>query len=435
MKRLILEKLEKWKQSKRRKPLLLRGARQVGKTWVLKEFGNTFADGFVHIDFDKQVEYRQFFEQTKDVKRILDNLALATGKKITPKTLIIFDEIQACESALNSLKYFYEDAPQYSVVGAGSLLGLKLASGFPVGKVEFLDMYPMTFTEFLFANGDANLVEYLDSIEKVENIPIAFFNPLEEKLKTYFVTGGMPEAVLNWAEDRDIVSADKVLLDILTAYEADFAKHANKNDVPKIQYIWDSLPSQLSRENKKFLYSAVKPGARAREYENALNWLYNANLVKKVFRITKPGLPISAYDDLTSFKIYMGDVGLLRKKSGLSTSAFAEQNRLFTEFKGALCENFVLQHLSRLFDVSPRYWNDNFHEVDFIVQHENSIIPVETKASVNVKATSIKYYDKQYNAPLMIRFSMRNFSCDGKILNIPLFMADRIKQVLEMYKG
>lgn len=435
MKRLILEKLEKWKQSKRRKPLLLRGARQVGKTWVLKEFGNTFADGFVHIDFDKQVEYRQFFEQTKNVKRILDNLALATGKKITPKTLIIFDEIQACESALNSLKYFYEDAPQYSVVGAGSLLGLKLASGFPVGKVEFLDMYPMTFTEFLFANGDANLVEYLDSIEKVENIPIAFFNPLEEKLKTYFVTGGMPEAVLIWAEDRDIVSADKVLLDILTAYEADFAKHANKNDVPKIQYIWDSLPSQLSRENKKFLYSAVKPGARAREYENALNWLYNANLVKKVFRITKPGLPISAYDDLTSFKIYMGDVGLLRKKSGLSTSAFAEQNRLFTEFKGALCENFVLQNLSRLFDVSPRYWNDNFHEVDFIVQHENSIIPVETKAGVNVKATSIKYYDKQYNAPLMIRFSMRNFSCDGKILNIPLFMADRIKQVLEMYKG
>jgi predicted AAA+ superfamily ATPase len=434
VKRLILEKLEKWKQSKRRKPLLLRGARQVGKTWVLKEFGNTFADGFVHIDFDKQVEYRQFFEQTKDVKRILDNLALATGKKITPKTLIIFDEIQACESALNSLKYFYEDAPQYSVVGAGSLLGLKLASGFPVGKVEFLDMYPMTFTEFLFANGNANLVEYLDSIEKVENIPIAFFNPLEEKLKTYFVTGGMPEAVLNWAEDRDIVSADKVLLDILTAYEADFAKHANKNDVPKIQYIWDSLPSQLSRENKKFLYSAVKPGARAREYENALNWLYNANLVKKVFRITKPGLPISAYDDLTSFKIYMGDVGLLRKKSGLSTSAFAEQNRLFTEFKGALCENFVLQNLSRLFDVSPRYWNDNFHEVDFIVQHENSIIPVETKASVNVKATSIKYYDKQYNAPLMIRFSMRNFSCDGKILNIPLFMADRIKQVLEMRK-
>lgn len=435
MKRLILEKLEKWKQSKRRKPLLLRGARQVGKTWVLKEFGNTFADGFVHIDFDKQVEYRQFFEQTKDVKRILDNLALATGKKITPKTLIIFDEIQACESALNSLKYFYEDTPQYSVVGAGSLLGLKLASGFPVGKVEFLDMYPMTFTEFLFANGDANLVEYLDSIEKVENIPIAFFNPLEEKLKTYFVTGGMPEAVLNWAEDRDIVSADKVLLDILTAYEADFAKHANKNDVPKIQYIWDSLPSQLSRENKKFLYSAVKPGARAREYENALNWLYNANLVKKVFRITKPGLPISAYDDLTSFKIYMGDVGLLRKKSGLSTSAFAEQNRLFTEFKGALCENFVLQNLSRLFDVSPRYWNDNFHEVDFIVQHENSIIPVETKVGVNVKATNIKYYDKQYNAPLMIRFSMRNFSCDGKILNIPLFMADRIKQVLEMYKG
>lgn len=433
MKRIILEKLNKWKTSKRRKPLLVRGARQVGKTWVLKEFGKSFPDGFLHIDFDKQIEYRQFFEQTKDVKRILANLAMASGKKITENTLIIFDEIQTCESALNSLKYFCEDAPQYSVVGAGSLLGLKLASGFPVGKVEFLDMHPMTFTEFLLANEDKNLVEYLDTIETPENIPQAFMGPLEEKLKTYFVTGGMPESVLNWVEDQDVAAVDKVLSDILTAYEADFAKHADKTDVPKIQYIWDSLPSQLSRENKKFLYSAVKPGARAREYENALNWLNNANLVKKVFRSTKPGLPISAYDDLTSFKIYMGDVGLLRKKAGLATSAFAEQNRLFTEFKGALTENFVLQNLSGMFDVAPRYWSDNFHEVDFIIQKENTIIPIEAKAGTNVRATSIKYYDKQYDAPLMVRFSMRNLSRDGKMLNIPLFMADRLDGLLEKW--
>ena len=291
----------------------------------------------------------------------------------------------------------------------------------------------MTFTEFLLASGDKNLVEYLDTIETPENIPQAFMGPLEEKLKTYFVTGGMPESVLNWVEDQDVAAVDKVLSDILTAYEADFAKHADKTDVPKIQYIWDSLPSQLSRENKKFLYSAVKPGARAREYENALNWLNNANLVKKVFRSTKPGLPISAYDDLTSFKIYMGDVGLLRKKAGLATSAFAEQNRLFTEFKGALTENFVLQNLSGMFDVAPRYWSDNFHEVDFIIQKENTIIPIEAKAGTNIKAASIKYYDKQYDAPLMVRFSMRNLSRDGKMLNIPLFMADRLDGLLEKW--
>lgn len=234
---------------------------------------------------------------------------MASGKKITTDTLIIFDEIQACEEALNTLKYFCEDAPEYYVAGAGSLLGLKLSQGFPVGKVDFLEMGAMSFENFLLANGDGNLHDYLNSIDEISAIPDAFFNPLVEKLKMYFVTGGMPEVVLVWTQDRDIIAADNVLTDILLSYESDFGRHADKFDVNKIGLIWDSLPSQLAKENKKFIYSAVKEGARAREYENAVNWLYSADMVRKVYRISKPGLPISAYDDLSAFKIYMGDAG------------------------------------------------------------------------------------------------------------------------------
>ena len=357
---------------------------------------------------------------------------MASGHKITTKTLIIFDEIQACNDAINSLKYFCEDAPEYYVACAGSLLGLQLSKGFPVGKIDFLDMGPMTFTEFLLANGDENLAEYISQIDAIENIPDAFMNPLNEKLKMYFVTGGMPEAVLVWTEDGDIKAADKVLSDIIQSYQSDFGKHADATDVPKIKLIWDSLPSQLARENKKFLYSAVKEGARAREYENALNWLYDADLIKKTFRISKPGLPISAYDDLSAFKIYMIDVGLLRKHSHLSTSTFAEDNRLFTEFKGALTENYVLQSLVRQFEVVPRYWSDSPYEVDFIIQRENDIFPIESKAGTNVKATSIKNYNKKYedSTPLMIRFSLKNLSLDGKILNVPLSLIDQLDNLI-----
>ncbi|MGN0688189.1 MAG: ATP-binding protein, partial [Oscillospiraceae bacterium] len=253
-------------------------------------------------------------------------------------------------------------------------------------------------------------------------------------LKMYFVVGGMPEPVLVWTEDGDIRETDRVLSDILMSYENDFAKHADPTDVPKIQLIWDSLPSQLARENKKFLYSAVKDGARAREYENALNWLYNADLVRKTFRISKPGLPLSAYDDLTAFKIYMSDVGLLRKHSHLATSAFAEYNRLFTEFKGALTENFVLQSLSRQFETAPRYWAEAPYEVDFVVQLDNDIIPVECKAGTNVKSTCLKKYSQQYQeqTPLMVRFSLMNLSLDGNLLNIPLFLVDRAGELIRL---
>ena len=311
---------------------------------------------------------------------------------------------------MNTLKYFCEDAPEYYVVSAGSLLGIKLSQGFPVGKVDFLEMSAMSFEEFLLANGDNSLLAYLDCIQDISAIPDAFFNPLVEKLKMYFITGGMPEAVVVWTEDRDILAADNVLADILLSYESDFGKHADKYDVYKIGLVWESLPSQLAKENKKFLYSAVKEGARAREYENAVNWLADADMVRKVFRISKPGLPLSAYDDLTAFKIYLGDVGLLRKHSHLATSAFTERNRLFTEFKGALTENYVLQCLLRQFEVKPRYWTDAQHEVDFVVQRGNDIIPIEVKAGENVRMTSIKNYYKQDESetPLLVRLSLRN---------------------------
>lgn len=432
MERKILNDLCKWKGSKRRKPLILRGARQVGKTWVLQEFGKRYFSDFLYVNFERQEEFKQFFQLTKDVHRILQNLSMASGKKVTKDTLIIFDEIQACEEALNTLKYFCEDAPEYYVVSAGSLLGIKLSQGFPVGKVDFLEMSAMSFEEFLLANGDNSLLAYLDCIQDISAIPDAFFNPLVEKLKMYFITGGMPEAVSVWTEDRDILAADNVLADILFSYESDFGKHADKYDVYKIGLVWESLPSQLAKENKKFLYSAVKEGARAREYENAVNWLADADMVRKVFRISKPGLPLSAYDDLTAFKIYMGDVGLLRKHSHLATSAFTERNRLFTEFKGALTENYVLQCLLRQFEVKPRYWTDAQHEVDFVVQRENDIIPIEVKAGENVRMTSIKNYYKQYESetPLLVRLSLRNLSLDGKVLNVPLFLADKLDKLI-----
>lgn len=434
MERFILEKLKLWKTSSRRKPLIIRGARQVGKTWMLKEFGKSYPNGIAYFNFDKNEEFKQFFQGTKDVKRILTNLALASSQKITPDTLIIFDEIQACEEALNSLKYFCEDFPEYHVACAGSLLGLQLSKGFPVGKVNFIDMGPMTFSEFLLANGQANLLQYLRSIDSIQNIPDAFFNPLSEMLKMYFIIGGMPEAVRTWVEEHDIAAVDEVLFDILESYENDFGKHAPTIDVPKIHLIWDSLPSQLARENKKFMYNVVKNGARAREYENALNWLNNANFTDKIFCISKPGLPISAYDNLDAFKIFMVDVGLLRRKSHLAPSVFTEGNRLFTEFKGALTENFVEQSLKRQFEVPLRYWATAPYEVDFILQHDNKIIPIETKAGENVRATSLKKYMKLFeeNTPTAIRFSMKNLSYDGKILNLPLFMIDETQRLLNL---
>ena len=440
MERLVMKKLLDWKNSKYRKPLILKGVRQVGKTWLLKEFANHYYKNLAYFNFEEHPEYKQFFESTKDVNRILQNLMMASGEIISidspENTLIVFDEIQECPNALNTLKYFYENTPYYHVASAGSLLGIALSkpASFPVGKVDFLEIMPMTFTEFLLANGDGNLVNYMDSIDRIEPIPEAFFNPLYEKLKMYFITGGMPESVRAWALERDVQLMQQVLSNILGAYERDFAKHPDPKDFPKLSLIWKSIPSQLARENKKFIYKAIKEGARAREYEDALQWLCDANLTYKIYRSSAPGLPISAYDDLSAFKLYMADVGLLRRQSLLAPSAFGEGNRLFVEFKGALSENYILQTLRNQFEAMPRYltMNNPRYEVDFLIQRENDIFPVEVKSESNVESRSLQKFKEKYgdNVKLRIRFSLNNLRLDNDFLNIPSFLADYVDKLI-----
>lgn len=432
-----MKQLLNWKNSPYRKPLILKGVRQVGKTWILKEFGRQFYENTAYFNFDENEEYRQFFETTKDVNRILQNLMLVSGQKILPeKTLIVFDEVQDCPNVINTMKYFCENAPEYHVTCAGSLLGIALArpSSFPVGKVNFMQIDPMTFMEFLIANGDENLAVYLDSIETLEAIPDAFFNPLYEKLKMYYVTGGMPESVRMWTEARDVAVMQEALADIIGAYERDFAKHPGVSEFPKISMIWKSIPSQLARENKKFIYKAVKEGARAREYEDALQWLVDARLVYKIYRSSAPGLPVSAYDDLSAFKIYLVDVGILRRLAMLAPTAFGEGNRLFTEFKGALTENYVLQELATQFEVVPRYWSKSNppYEVDFLLQRENDIFPVEVKAETNTNSRSLRKFKELYGdrVKLRIRFSLDNLKLNNDVLNIPLFMAGHTDRLI-----
>lgn len=437
MERLILNKLLEWKNSPYRKPLILKGVRQVGKTWVLKEFGRRYYENTAYFNFDEHEEYAQFFETTKDVNRILQNLMMASGQKIVEgKTFIVFDEVQDCPKVINSMKYFCENAPQYHVACAGSLLGIALAkpSSFPVGKVNFMQINPMTFTEFLLANGDQNLAGYMESVDAIEPFPDAFFNPLCEKLKMYYVTGGMPEPVLMWTQARDVAATQEALSGIIDAYERDFAKHPDISEFPKISMIWKSIPSQLARENKKFIYRVVKEGARAREYEDALQWLTDAGLVHKIYRSTAPGLPVATYDDLSAFKIYLADVGLLRRLAHLSPTAFGEGNRLFTEFKGALTENYVLQTLITQTETAPRYWSQNNppYEVDFLLQRENDIFPIEVKSGANTTSKSLKKFKELFSGQvkLRVRFSLDNLKLDDDVLNIPLFMADQTDRMI-----
>lgn len=439
MERFIFDKLEQWRTSPYRKPLILKGVRQVGKTWILKEFGKRYYENVAYFNFDENEEYKEFFETTKDVKRILQNLIMASGYHIEPgKTLIIFDEIQDCPKVINSLKYFCENASEYHIACAGSLLGVALAkpSSFPVGKVTFMQINPMSFSEFLVANGDENLVEFMKSVNSPEPIPTAFFNMLYEKIKMYYITGGMPESVLMWTEARDVDAMQTALSDIIGSYERDFAKHPEPKEFPKISMIWNSVPSQLARENKKFLYRVVKEGARAREYEDAMQWLVDAGVVYKIFRSTAPGLPIAAYDDLSAFKIYLADVGILRRLASLSPTAFGEGNRLFTEFKGALSENYVLQALANQFEVLPRYWSqiNPPYEVDLIIQRDNDIIPVEVKSEANLTSKSLKKYKELFGdrIKLRVRFSLENLKLDGDVLNIPVFMADYADELIGM---
>ena len=434
IRRKALEQLAEWKTKPSRKPLLLTGIRQVGKTWLLKHFGKKYFVDTAYFNFERQEELSQFFRTTRDPGRIIDNLSLVHGRAIQPqKTLIIFDEIQESGEALNSLKYFCEEAPEYAVACAGSLLGVAFGhdKSFPVGKVDFLQVYPVTFSEFLSEEAP-DLYSYLEQIDKPEPIPEIFFNPLCEKLKMYFISGGMPEAVATLLGARDTNATQAVLQSIISSYQLDFSKHVEKKDIPKINYIWNSLPSQLARENKKFLYQTVRPGARAREYEDALLWLSNAGLVTKVYCSEKPGIPLTAYDDLTAFKVYLPDVGVLRRLSLLDPVAFSEGNRMFTEFKGALTENYILSGLTGQFEPIPRYWRSgNKAEVDFLIQYRNQVIPVEVKSDENIRSKSLAYYKKEYTPGLSVRFSLRNLKKDEGLINIPLFMVDYARKIID----
>ena len=428
MERFITKKLVEWKNSKDRKPLILKGARQVGKTYILKEFGKNNYENIAYFNFDHDDNLAELFKNTKNPKRIIEQLSLVDGKKIMPqKTLIIFDEIQECPNALNSLKYFCEEASEYHVACADSLLGIRLSkTSFPVGKVEFLNLYPMTFSEFLLADNSENLVEVMRQTKEVKPILEIFATQLTEKLKTFYIIGGMPEVVYSWVTDKDIEKVNKIQKNILDSYENDFSKHTDISEANKISLIWNGIPSQLAKENKKFIYQVLKEGARAREYEGALNWLNSADLIQKCYLVTKCAFPLKAYQNLQAFKIYMNDVELLRRMSDLDSKIVLEGNKLLEEFKGSFTENYVANVLTYMQNESPHYYTFDRNKIDFIVQKHNEIIPIEVKSNKSTNHNSLTKYNEINDNKISYRFSLNNLSKDGKIINVPLYFIEYI---------
>lgn len=434
MYRNLLENLKEWKDKKGRPPLILRGARQVGKTWLLIEFAKTCFEDMLYINFENMPNLNELFEGSIEPQRIIDMLGALNGKKIVPeKTLLIFDEVQENPRALTALKYFAENAPEYPICCAGSLLGVALHKGtsFPVGKVEFLTLQPLTFQEFLEANKEQELIKF---IEKTDHMPFSqpFVNKLIDYLKLYFVIGGMPAVVNTWLEYRDFAKVEEKQQAILDTYQQDFSKHAPSAIVPKLRYLWNSVPSQLAKESKKFIYGLVKKGARTREYENALLWLLDSGFIRKVARITKGALPLKAYEDLKAFKLYHLDIGLLRAMSELSPKAITESVRVFEEFKGALTEQYVLQELSSMNFKSIYYWTSvATAEVDFVFSDGLTIFPLEVKAGENLQARSLRVFREKYDAKFAIRTSLSNLRMDEGLLNIPLYAFFNLKRYID----
>lgn len=431
IKRFAQEELIRWKKRPNRKPLIIKGARQVGKTRLIKEFGKSYFADVSYFNFDEEPELKKLFETTKDVNRIIDLLSLLRGKPIQKEeTLIVFDEIQECTDAINFLKYINENAPEYALIAAGSLLGVSMGrmKSFPVGKVEFLELYPIQFSEYLYTV-HPNLFDFINQININEPIPEIFFNLINEQFILFTQFGGMPEVLNHYLTYKNADESEIVLKNLLTTYAYDFSKYAETKDIPRIHLLWESLPSQLSKENKKFVYQQVKEGARAREYEDALNWLIRSGLVYKISLNKSPKLPLSAYDDLNAFKLYCLDIGLIRQLSRLPRLSFLELNQIFVEFKGSLAENYVLQSLlAQGFDI-PRYWSSSGKaEVDFIIQHKTEIIPIEVKSGNNVKSKSLAEYDKLYKPETLIRFSVLNLQKQARLMNFPLFLSDWLHQ-------
>ena len=427
-----MEKLLKWKRSTRRKPLIIEGARQVGKTWLMKEFGKQAYADTVYINFDSNSGMAELFSSDLDTDRLIVGLELYVGHKIDPEnSLLIFDEVQEVPRALASLKYFYENAPQYHIVCAGSLLGIALHQGtsFPVGKVDFLKLYPFSFKEFLMATGKERFAELLD--QRDFSMITSFKKTYIDALKHYYFVGGMPEAVQSFAENKDFGEVRDIQKRILAAYEQDFSKHAPNDIVPRLRMLWNSIPSQLSKENKKFIYGLVREGARAKDYETAIMWLSDCGLVHKVSRVNAAGIPLKAYEDLKAFKLFMLDVGLLGCMAGLRQRTLLNGNDLFVEFKGALTEQYVCQQLKAAEDLGVYYYtNDRGScEVDFVVDTGERVVPLEVKAEVNLKAKSLKAYQEKFSPEIALRVSMADYKKEEWLVNLPLYAIDQLDAI------
>lgn len=424
MERYIMQQLIAWKNKENRKPLILKGARQVGKTWLMKEFGRTQFEKVAYVSFYNNQRMKRVFEEDYDIERILMNINIETRLEVTPgNTLIIFDEIQEAPRALESLKYFCENAPEYLIVAAGSLLGVAIHEGvsFPVGKVDMIDIHPMSFCEFIEAMGEGMLAKVIMSKD------YQLMSDCREKLifwlKNYYYVGGMPEVVQYFAEHKDYQEVRNLQNNILAQYEDDFGKHTTSNELARIRLVWNSIPMQLAKENKKFFFGQIKHGARMKDFELAIEWLSDCGLITKVYRVNKPAMPLKAYIDFAAFKLFLLDVGLLGALSELDAESILEGNEFFQEFKGALTEQYVLQELVAGTSYTPYYFagENSTYEMDFMIQHGKNIVPIEVKAETNLKAQSLKAYYKKFKPEQAIRISMANYKEEEWLVNLPLY--------------
>lgn len=430
MKRNAIQALIKWKNSEDRKPMVLKGARQVGKTWLMKSFGRDYYDNFVYFNFEEEDELKSIFEANKNPQRIIELLSMIVGEKILPgKTLIIFDEIQECPEALNTLKYFKEKANEYHVIAAGSLLSTLLAQpkSYPVGMVNLLDIYPLTFDEFLEAS-DERLYAYYCSIQKGQVIEDVFHNRLLEAYNYYLIIGGMPECVSSWITHKDPAKITQIQRELIEVYENDFSKHNGKVNSGRILMVFRSIVSQLAKSNEKFMYGAVREGSRARDFEEAIEWLVSAGMLNRIYNVSKAEHPLAAFDKLDQFKLFMFDTGLLKHMAGIDNSAILLKTDF--QFKGPLTENYILQQLRGQFEVDPRYYSDKNSEIDFLIQHGTEVIPVEAKGGEDRSAPSFKKYIADHHPEHALRYSRRGYRKDGAITNLPLYLARKTKELL-----
>lgn len=430
MRRTAMEKLVAWKSSDERKPMVLKGARQVGKTWLMKEFGKNYYKSFVYFNFDEEDELKSIFETNKNPQRIIELLSMIAGEKIHPlDTLVIFDEVQECPEALNALKYFKEKANEYHVIAAGSLLGTLLAKpkSYPVGMVNLLDIFPLTFEEFLEAT-DAPLFAYYEGIHKEQQIEEIFHNRLLEAYNNYLIIGGMPECVSSWLKHKDPAKIAQIQRELIEVYENDFSKHNGKVNSGRILMVFRSIVTQLAKSNEKFMYGAVREGARARDFEEAIEWLVSAGMLNRIYNVSKLEHPLSAFDKLDQFKLFLFDTGLLKQMAGIDNSAILLKSTY--QFKGQLTENYVLQQLRGQFDVMPRYFSSRNGEIDFVLQYGMDIIPVETKGGEDKSALTFKKYVADNHPQYAVRFSKMGYRKDGNITNIPLYLVGKTKELL-----